>query len=180
MSLGWIAGVAAWVALVALTIPQAAQAQTDSVQDMIQQLKGDGGSQRRRTRGLINRVVESDAPATANELRPSLSLLIQFDFDSATVRPESLRAIDNLTRAMRSPELADARFVIEGHTDARGRSDYNLRLSEMRAQRVKDILVHGGVSPTRLLSVGKGSTEPANPSDPGAAENRRVKVVNLD
>jgi outer membrane protein OmpA-like peptidoglycan-associated protein len=166
-------------------------AQSESVQDMIQQLQG------KRTRSMRNLNVEPVAPsavagepangalpppsaAAPAEARPSISLLIQFDFDSATVRPESLPSIERLTRAIGSPELASYRFAIEGHTDARGRPEYNQRLSERRAQRVRDILIQGGVDPERLTAIGKGSAEPANAFDPHAPENRRVKIVNLN
>ena len=190
------AGLGAALAVLAGIAAPPALAQSESVQDMIKQLQGSGGGGGGgRTRGMRNLTVEpglpsgqdaSPAPASGSsygapaEPRPSLSLLIQFDFNSATVRAESLPAIDRLTRAIRSPELAHARFAIEGHTDAQGRADYNLKLSELRAQKVKEILVQGGVDPTRLLSVGKGSTDPANTFDPRAPENRRVRVVNLD
>lgn len=170
--------------------PARAQGDANSVQDMIQQLQGS-----KRTRSMRNLNVESTAPgavqgAPANgsssfapppaESRPSISLQIQFDFDSADVRPESMASIERLSRAIGSPELASYRFAIEGHTDAQGRADYNRRLSDLRARRVKDILVQSGVDPNRLYAVGKGSSEPANPSEPRAAENRRVKIINLD
>ena len=187
---GWtrFASVAA-VCLAMLGAPTEARSQDASVQDMIQQLQG------KRTRGMRNLNVESTAPGAVNDRpangsmpaaagvqdgRPSVSLLIQFDFDSANVRPESMPSIERLSRAIGSPELASYRFAIEGHTDAQGRADYNRRLSELRARRVKDILVQAGVDPNRLYAVGKGSSEPANPADPRAAENRRVRIVNLD
>ena len=112
--------------------------------------------------------------------RPSVSLSIEFDFDSARVRSQSLPVLNNLAQALKSPALKDARFLIEGHTDAAGRADYNQRLSAQRAQAVSSWLVAQGVSATRLSAVGKGSSELANASDPTAAANRRVRIVNLD
>ena len=118
--------------------------------------------------------------ATNAPAKPSLSLMIQFDFNSATVRPESQQALANLARALKSRELVDFRFAVEGHTDAKGRADYNLKLSQSRANAVKSYLASEGVDPGRLVASGKGSTEPALPADPFAAENRRVRIVNLD
>jgi outer membrane protein OmpA-like peptidoglycan-associated protein len=127
--------------------------------------------------------VPSAAPVSAPEpapARPSLSLSIQFDFDSSRIRPESLVALGNLATALGSAALLPSRFVIEGHTDAKGSADYNRKLSDQRAAAVKDLLVAKGIAGARLLSVGKGSSELANPAAPQAAENRRVKIVNLD
>jgi OOP family OmpA-OmpF porin len=78
-------------------------------------------------------------------------------------------------------ELADQKaFLIEGHTDAAGSRLYNTALSRRRAQTVKDYLVReAGVDPSRLQIIGKGPSEPASRTDPYAAENRRVVVVNL-
>ena len=119
-------------------------------------------------------------PASPADAPPSLSLAIQFDLNSARVRPESGTVLGNLVAALMSPDLKSNRFVIEGHTDARGVPAANLRLSQQRADEVRLYLVALGVHPARLKAVGKGSTEPANPLDPLAADNRRVRVVTLE
>ena len=131
-----------------------------------------------RTRSLRNLAVEA-VPA-AEQARAALSLQIQFDFNSSQVKPESHKALSNLAQALQSADLAGAKFAIEGHTDAKGRTDYNLQLSQQRADAVKAILMREGVQTTRLAAIGKGSTDPANPGNPLAAENRRVRVVNLE
>ena len=118
------------------------------------------------------------APAAA-EPAPSLSLAIQFETNSSRVRPESGGLLGDLVAAMISPELKDVRFVIEGHTDARGNAAANRRLSQERAEEVRQYLVLLGVHASRLKAVGKGSSEPANTKDPLAAENRRVRVVTV-
>ena len=147
---------------------------TPSAADMVEQLK----TQPPRTRSLRNLTVEAaDATPAA---RPSLSLLIQFDFNSAKVKPESQQALSNLAQALQSKELADSKFAVEGHTDAKGRADYNLKLSQQRADAVRAFLANNGVVDARLQAVGKGSTELANATDPLAAENRRVRIVNLN
>ncbi|NDA99675.1 MAG: OmpA family protein [Betaproteobacteria bacterium] len=113
-------------------------------------------------------------------VRPSLSLLIQFDFNSARVRPESQQALANLSVALQSPELRNSTFALEGHTDAKGSADYNVRLSALRAQAVRDYLMGRGVEQVRLQASGKGASELANLEQPFAPENRRVRIVNLD
>jgi len=151
--------------------PAYAQA-TPSATEMVEQLK----AQPPRTRSLRNLTVESAAP----DANPSLSLLIQFDFNSSTVKPESQQALANLAQALKSKELLGSKFAVEGHTDAKGSADYNLKLSQQRADAVRSFLVSNGVMDARLAAVGKGSTELANSADPLAAENRRVRIVNLN
>jgi len=141
------------------------------------------------TRNLIVRQ-KADASATvageagdagaARQPPPGLSLAIQFEPNSTRVRPESGPVLGNLVAAMLSPELRTNRFVIEGHTDARGAPAVNQRLSQQRAEEVRMYLVALGVSPGRLKAVGKGAAEPINPLDPLADENRRVRVVTVE
>jgi outer membrane protein OmpA-like peptidoglycan-associated protein len=119
-------------------------------------------------------------PVPAPGPGPSLSLPIQFEPNSARVKPESGGLLGDLVAAMISPELQDSRFVIEGHTDARGNASANRRLSQERAEEVRQYLILLGVHASRLQAVGKGSSEPANPRDPLAPENRRVRVVTLE
>ena len=158
---------------------------TPSTADMVEQLKVQPAQASPRSRSLRNLSIESTSklPAGADTAaipRPSLSLLIQFDFDSARVKPESKQALANLAQALQSRELAESKFVVEGHTDAMGRVDYNLKLSQQRADAVLALLAHHGVAEPRLAAIGKGSSELANTADPLAAENRRVRIVNLD
>ena len=119
-------------------------------------------------------------PTATAEATPSLSLAIQFDLNSARVRPESGAVLGNLVAAMLSADLRSNRFLIEGHTDARGNAAANKLLSQQRADEVRLYLVALGVHPARLKAVGKGSSEPANPRDPMAGDNRRVRVVTLE
>jgi outer membrane protein OmpA-like peptidoglycan-associated protein len=114
------------------------------------------------------------------EAKPSLSLLIQFDLNSARVKPESQQALANLAVALKSQELLASRFAVEGHTDATGRADHNQRLSQQRADAVRDVLTAQGVARQRLQTAGKGSAELANSADPASFENRRVRIVNLE
>ncbi len=170
-------GFAVGLLILVMTGPLPAQAQP-SAAEMVEQLKVQPPSAGPRTRSLRNLTVEAVEAQPA--ARPSLSLMIQFDFDSARVKPESQQALANLAQAMQSPELGNAKFAIEGHTDAKGRADYNLKLSQQRADAVVALLVSRGVPAPRLVASGKGSGEPANATDLLAAENRRVRIVNLD
>ena len=122
----------------------------------------------------------SHMQASAETHAPSMAFsTIQFAFGSTQLTPESSATLKNLGEAL-NHQLADQKsFLIEGHTDRKGTRAYNDELSKGRAEAVKDYLVHeAGVSPDRLQAVGKGYSEPANPKNPYAAENRRVVVVN--
>ena len=69
--------------------------------------------------------------------------------------------------------------MVEGHTDGKGSAEYNLKLSQARANAVKTYLEKQGVDASRLVAQGKGDTELVNPQDRFASENRRVKVITL-
>ncbi len=120
------------------------------------------------------------ASALKTESRTSVSLLIQFDFNSAVLMPESTATLSRLAAAMASDALSSDRFLIEGHTDAKGSSDFNLRLSKSRADTVRKYLIDQGINPQRLAVMGKGSSDLANKANPLSGENRRVKIVNLE
>jgi OmpA-OmpF porin, OOP family len=162
-------------------------AQTPSLESMIEQLKAKPAATtnpiaaRTRSLGTVRNLTVD--VATAQEVavaeKASLSLQIQFDFNSASVKAESKESLANLATAMQSKDLLEAKFVIEGHTDAKGKQDYNQRLSQHRADSVREFLVSKGVDGVRLSTAGKGSSDPANTADPLSAENRRVKIVNL-
>jgi outer membrane protein OmpA-like peptidoglycan-associated protein len=103
---------------------------------------------------------------------------ITFEFGSARLEPGSIEQLRNLGIALN--QLAEAKLLIEGHTDKKGTRAYNDELSKRRADAVKDYLVKEmGVSADRLETVGKGFSEPVNPKNPYAGENRRVVVVNI-
>ncbi|RQO73354.1 OmpA family protein [Aquitalea sp. FJL05] len=109
-----------------------------------------------------------------------MSLAIQFDPNSVQISSASQQALARLASALQSSELRDFHFLIEGHTDAKGLPAYNRKLSQLRADAVRKLLITRGVAAQQLRALGKGSDEPANKADPYAAENRRVRIVNTD
>ncbi len=134
----------------------------------------------RSIRNLMARDKPVDPGVARADAPPSIELTIQFDFDSSSVREESRPLLSRLAAALMSTELRSSRFLIEGHTDAVGPPDHNLKLSINRAEEVRRFLVISGVAPSRVTAVGRGATQPANPADPDASENRRVRIVNLE
>lgn len=103
---------------------------------------------------------------------------IQFDFDRATIQPESRPTLDEIARLLR--EDAALRLDIVGHTDAQGGADYNRELSRRRAAAVVDALVHDyAVDAARLRARGAGAAEPlaSNDDEAGRQRNRRVELT---
>jgi outer membrane protein OmpA-like peptidoglycan-associated protein len=102
-----------------------------------------------------------------------------FDYDSANLREGATASLQKLGRLIqRNPQ---AIFKVEGHTDSFGSDDYNMDLSERRAETVKDWLVQNmGIDPARIQTQGYGKTRLLVPGDRSVEDqqlNRRVEIV---
>ena len=110
----------------------------------------------------------------------SASLLITFETNSAALTTQAKAALNVVGEALGSEKLAPFRFSIQGHADPRGNPEANRKLSQLRAESVRNYLVHNkNIDDPRLEAVGKGDTELMNKENPVAPENRRVTIVNL-
>jgi outer membrane protein OmpA-like peptidoglycan-associated protein len=126
-------------------------------------------------------MVETLAAITPDAPPPSVNIKVYFEFDSATLKPEAMEALNTLGEALTYGELNNYRFQIAGHTDAVGLDDYNLKLSSQRAHAVSDYLVTTfAIDPTRLEAVGFGESQLLDPGHPDGEVNRRVQVTRLD
>lgn len=102
---------------------------------------------------------------------------ILFDFNKATLRPTSYPELLKVVNILKkSPTY---KIEISGHTDNIGNKSYNLELSKTRAEEVAKYLVSKGIDKSRIISVGKGSSDPiqSNESEAGRQKNRRVEFV---
>ncbi|MDQ3046140.1 MAG: OmpA family protein [Bacteroidota bacterium] len=100
---------------------------------------------------------------------------IFFDFDKATLRPESTNELERLTKLLN--DVPTLKIEISGHTDSKGAADYNQKLSQNRAKAVVDHLVKAGIAADRLTFAGYGKDQPVatNDTDEGRQMNRRTE-----
>jgi len=111
---------------------------------------------------------------------PSISMRVQFAYDSDELENEAILSLRALGAALRDERLKNYRFEIIGHTDAKGSAEYNLELSKRRAAAVVEHLVFfHNVDRDRLVAIGMGEEDPVNKGDPDAGENRRVEIINV-
>jgi outer membrane protein OmpA-like peptidoglycan-associated protein len=104
---------------------------------------------------------------------------ILFDTDKATLRPESDKQLQHVLALLR--DNPDLKLEVQGHTDDQGAEDYNLDLSQRRAETVAVYLKLFGVENSRLVPRGYGEAVPVAPNttEEGRSQNRRVELVKI-
>jgi outer membrane protein OmpA-like peptidoglycan-associated protein len=120
---------------------------------------------------------------TETDVRIELAADVLFDFDKATLLPKAEATLTQAADFIR--ERAAGTVRIEGHTDAKGDDAYNQRLSERRADSVRQWLVRQRLGSLKFSATGFGETKPVAPNarpdgtdDPeGRQMNRRVEIV---
>jgi OmpA-OmpF porin, OOP family len=119
------------------------------------------------------------APAPPPAARRKIESLTgpSFDFNKATLTTEGRAHVDHAISIMK--ENAAMAVVVEGHTDSIGSDAYNMKLSQRRADTVRDYMVGHGISGSRIKTEAFGKTKPvaSNKTAAGRAENRRVDIV---
>jgi outer membrane protein OmpA-like peptidoglycan-associated protein len=104
---------------------------------------------------------------------------IRFDVGKSTLKPESMGPINEIFKLMK--DNPDLKFSVEGHTDSQGEDDFNMKLSQERAETVRNTLIKMGISSDRLTAKGWGESKPIsnNASPEDMANNRRVEFVKI-
>lgn len=104
-----------------------------------------------------------------------LDTVFYFEFDQAVLKPEARTALEGHAERLRT---SGASVLLEGHTDERGTTEYNLALGERRAQAVRDFLILQGVNASSIEIVSYGEEKPADTGfgEAAMAANRRVEM----
>ena len=153
--------------------PEPVQNPKFQVLDMIYKVEDLGG-----------KVLDLQVKETQTEIRIELAADVLFDFDKADIRPDAENALKQAAGIVR--EKAKRGVRVEGHTDAKGSAEYNQKLSERRANSVKNWLVQKeGLRNVRFSTAGFGAKNPVAPNtkpdgsdDPeGRQKNRRVEII---
>lgn len=102
---------------------------------------------------------------------------VNFAFDSSNLTPQAKSNLDKLVEVFK--QYPDTNLSVFGYTDSVGKDDYNLKLSERRANSVIAYLVSNGISRSRLSAKGLGEANPvaSNETTAGRAQNRRVEFA---
>jgi outer membrane protein OmpA-like peptidoglycan-associated protein len=170
-------------ALVAVffSLAPAANAQV-SKDEIVKSLKPAPGLTRSLTRTRKIEVIPGKEAEVLDQNKdlPKINLTIEFEYNSDRPTRAGMKQLGALGDALSDPGLKSFRFMLAGHTDARGSDGYNQGLSERRALAVQRYLAGSAqIEASRLSTVGFGRTRllpNVNPDDP---RNRRVEVVNL-
>lgn len=128
---------------------------------------------------LHERPKKANVVVTDKEVK--LKEKVHFLHGSAELLPDSMALIEEIAEALRDhPEIQ--KVEIQGHTDDTGTPEYNLELSEKRAEAVRDALITNGIDPSRLVAKGYGQEKPVatNASEWGRSRNRRVQLIILE
>jgi len=155
---------------------QTQQAQSDAERARLaaQQAENEKQELRKRLLAQLNTILQTRD--SARGLIVNMSDVL-FDFDKATLKPgarEKLAKVSGIVLAYPGLKLS-----VEGHTDSIGSDEYNMTLSEKRANSVRDYLIAQGVNEGSITAQGFGKTRPVatNDTNEGRALNRRVELV---
>ncbi|OTG83248.1 hypothetical protein B9T31_14280 [Acinetobacter sp. ANC 4558] len=100
-----------------------------------------------------------------------------FGSDQYQVAPKTKEKIAHLSKQLLKYDLSKLKII--GHTDNVGANDYNFKLSEKRAEAIKDLFIEQGYKRENIVTIGRGSTQPIvpNTNDANKATNRRVNIT---
>jgi outer membrane protein OmpA-like peptidoglycan-associated protein len=144
--------------------------ETEDLKGAIQEVKG--------------KTQELEVKETETEIRIELSGDILFDFDKWNIRPEAEPILEKVAGVIK--EYPNSSVLVEGYTDSKGSDSYNLRLSQRRADSVKDWLVKsGGINRQKMSTKGWGEEKHVAPNEnpdgsdnpDGRQKNRRVEIT---
>jgi outer membrane protein OmpA-like peptidoglycan-associated protein len=134
----------------------------------------------RLSREIVVEERKQIAKAVTQHKLPAIDLTIPFEYDSSAISQKAVPVLVTLGQVLQDASLKGSTFLVGGHTDARGSNEYNITLSQKRAQSVRTFLIETfGINGSNLIAVGFGEIELKAPHDPDAGVNRRVQLVNV-
>jgi outer membrane protein OmpA-like peptidoglycan-associated protein len=157
----------------------AAQQKADQATQQAEQYRQQREAALAQLQQALGRIAETHR--TAMGLVMTLdSKSIRFDFDKATIKPEYRDILNRIAGIMMT--LKGYTIAVYGYTDDIGTQEYNLQLSQRRAEAVRDFLVQAGISATVMSTKGFGKSDPRVPGDSeqARAANRRVEIAIVD
>ncbi len=124
-------------------------------------------------------VANAGCPEVTAEVQKQLNeyaKTILFDTGKSTIKSQSAEVLTDIIKILN--EYPNSKFTVEGHTDSVGSETLNQRLSDSRANAVKEYLVENGIDAFRLSALGYGESKPidSNKTRAGRANNRRVEI----
>ncbi|GLU43341.1 OmpA family protein [Allomuricauda sp. NBRC 101325] len=124
-------------------------------------------------------VANNGCPEVTEEVQKQLNdyaRTILFDTGKSSIKAESTSVMVDIIQILN--EYPTAKFTVEGHTDSVGSESTNQKLSESRANSVRDFLIDKGIGADRLTAIGYGEAKPiaTNNTRAGRAQNRRVEI----
>jgi outer membrane protein OmpA-like peptidoglycan-associated protein len=121
----------------------------------------------------VKRVVVTDSNIQINDK-------VQFELGKAEIKPDSFGLLDEVAKVLQeNPQIEQVE--VQGHTDSTGDAKYNRKLSQQRAESVRDYLIKKGIKKGRLVAKGYGPDKPIadNATPEGQEKNRRVEFLIL-
>lgn len=124
-------------------------------------------------------VANNGCPEVTEEVQKQLNeyaRTILFDTGKSSIKAESTSVLADIIKILN--EYPKAKFIVEGHTDSVGSANLNQKLSESRANAVRDFLIEKGIAIDRLKAIGYGEDKPiaTNRTRSGRKQNRRVEI----
>ncbi|WP_062055342.1 DUF5723 family protein [Aquimarina longa] len=128
---------------------------------------------------IVGTVANNGCPEVTAEVQKTLNeyaKTILFDSGKSSIKKESNQVLKDIINILN--EYSTAKFTVEGHTDSAGSNKLNQRLSDSRANSVKNYLIENGIDQFRLSAIGYGEDRPiaSNKTRKGRAQNRRVEI----
>jgi OOP family OmpA-OmpF porin len=142
---------------------------------------------RKRALDRIKAKAKTDQPALkrpiiAPELvkLPQVSFDVLFDPDTSIVRPQAYETLGRIADALTRSSMLAYGFLIVAHTDSNGKREYNLLLSQKRADSIRDVLVTTfKISAKRIQAIGLGEEQMLDANQPASAVNQQAQIMTI-